>query len=263
MNWITNLFTKHWRSLHFIAIIIFSIFLITGHARINPYINQFVFGVFYSPFAKAKNSIIELQGVASENIKLRQKLVETSLMMSMYEEASRENLRLRSVLGFEPPTGYRLLPAEVISIAGDYLPTSAVINRGSDDSIFIDQPLINQKGLIGRIASVSKDFATVQLLTDPSNRVAARLAESREMGIIKYTVSKGMILDNFPAQGNIQVNDIILSSGLGGVYPAGLKVGRVKAVDRPEHEPFCEVIVEPAVNFHSIEELFLLMEDRQ
>lgn len=258
MSRISNLFSKHWRNLHFALILTLSILLIVGNSVVTPYVNQMALAVFYFPFAKAKNSIMELHGVAAENHRLRQALVDASLNISMLEESNRENARLRSVLGFVPPPGYSLLPAEVVSVAGDYIPTSAIIGRGSDDAVFVDQPVINQQGLIGRISSVTRDFATVQLLTDPTNRVAARLAVSREMGIIRFSTVDGMILDNFPVQGTVAIGDTVLSSGLGGVYPSGLTVGFVSDINRTAHEPFCDIKVTPAVNFHSLDELFIL-----
>ncbi len=79
------------------------------------------------------------------------------------------------------------------------------------------------------------------------------------MGIVKYKMSGGMILDNFPLHGSIVVGDTVISSGLGGVYPSGLIVGYVTEVERDETEPFCHVKLTPAVNFHSVEEVFVLM----
>ncbi len=261
MSWITNLFSRHWRNVHFLLIILLSVVLIVLPTRVGPLSNQIILSVFYWPFAEVKGNIAELVSVEDENRQLRLELSDASVKISMIEEASRENVRLRSALGFEQPPGYRLVPADILSVAGEFFPTSAIINRGLDDSVYVDQPVVNQQGLIGRIVSVSRDFATVQLLTDPSNRVAARLAESREMGIVRFTVTEGMILDNFPVQGTINVNDTVLSSGLGGVYPSGLTVGTVTSVSRPEHEPFCEVRIRPAANFHSIDELFVLIEE--
>ncbi len=263
MNWITNLFARHWRNIHFLAIFVLSVILIVAPSGIMPSINQAILSVFYWPFAEIKNGLGDLHSVSEENHRLRQMLTEATVTLSMYEEAVRENARLRSVLGFEQPAGYTLLPAEVISISGDYFPISAVINLGSKDSIVENLPVINQYGLIGRIAAVADDYAMVQLLTDPSNRVAARLAQSREMGIIRYTISEGMILDNFPIQGTVNVNDTVLSSGLGRVYPPGLRVGVVSAVIRPELEPFCQISVKPFVNFHSLDELFVLIVESQ
>ncbi len=263
MSRITNLFARHLRNVHILVIILLCGLLIIKPTLITPSINEVTIGVFYSPFALVKNSIMDLTSVAEENRRFHKELAEATVTLAMYEEAYRENERLRSVQGFAQSSGYQLKPAEVISVAGKYYPIAAVIDRGTQDSIYLDQTVINQQGLIGRIGSVSEGYATVQLLTDPSNRVAARTARSREVGIIKFSAAEGMILDNFPIQGTISVNDTILSSGLGGIYPPGLVVGYVTEVVRPELEPFCKVKVKPAVNFHSLDELFLIVVEDQ
>lgn len=257
MNWISNLFFRYWRNVHFSAVIVVSVILILNYPAINGLISQAAIGSFYYPFAKLKNLVVRLSSVDRENEMLRQSLVDASVRLSRLDEAERENLRLRAVLGFEPPTGYTLQPAQVLSVSGGRIPTAAVINRGEHDSVYVNQPVINRDGLIGRISAVTADFATVQLLTDPVNRVAVRVADSREMGIAKYT-SHGMILDNFPIQGDIATGQQIVSSGLGGVYPAGLIVGTVTEVERPAEAAFCNVTIAPAANFNSLEELFLL-----
>lgn len=261
MNRISNLFAKQWRNLHFASVVILLILLFFVNTYVSPSIDQFVFVVFQSPFAKLKQSYLELFSVAEENKQLNHLLVETSLKVAILEESARENERLRSVLGFKRAGQYRLLPAEVISVTGGEIPTSVVVNRGSNDTVYIDQPVINEAGLIGRISEVSTDFAVVQLLTDPTNRVAVRVVNSREMGIIKYSFSGGMILDNFPIQGEVQIGEEVISSGLGGIYPAGLKVGNVSTVAVEELSPFYNIKVNPAANFYSIEELFILRVD--
>ncbi len=258
MNKINSLVTKHFRNFHFVSIILIIIILFVGDTVINPYLNQTVSTVFYSPFAKVKIGYLELKSVSEDNALLSQTLIDLSMKMAFYEEAALENDRMRSILSFKPPQNYALVPAKVVSISGEYTPITATINKGSNDSIWVDQPVINQQGLIGRISSVSPDYSVVQLLTDPANRVAARVVASREMGIIKYNISSGMYLDNFPIQGEIKVNDKIISSGLGGVYPAGLTVGVVTEVIKEELAAFDKVKILPAANFYSLEELFVL-----
>ncbi|MFZ5980009.1 MAG: rod shape-determining protein MreC [Candidatus Zixiibacteriota bacterium] len=258
MNWISNLFSRYWRNFHFISILLLSVVMIVNNAAFNGLVSQAAVSVFKYPFFVVKNFLDGLVEVHEQNENLQTALVEASVKLSMLEEARLENIRLRSVLGFETPPEYGLLPAKVIAVEGQKIPVLAIINKGYQDSVFVDQPLINQQGLIGRVVALSADFATVQLLTDPTNRVAARVSESREMGIIKYNMTEGMVLDNFPIQGSIREGDLIISSGLGGIYPAGLKVGTVSKVSYPEEEPFCKVHVTPAVNFKSLEEIFIL-----
>lgn len=240
-----------------------AILLLSGIFIVNPVdLNRFVSGagttILYSPFHRLKNSMTNLIEVSEGNALLRQSLVEASVRISLLEEAGLENIRLRQVLGFQSPGNYHLLPAKVISVRGGNLLMDAIINRGSNDSVYVDAPVINQDGLIGRIKSLTSDFATVQLLTDPANRVAARVASSREMGIVRCLTPDEMILSNFPIQGSINVGDLIVSSGLGGTYTAGLTIGTVVEVNRPEGAVYCQVKLSPAANFHSIEELFVL-----
>ena len=258
MNWISNLFSRYWRNVHLGTVVLLSVLLIIGIPTINRFVSEVAVGIFYYPFFKVESSIVELVGVRDENRRLRQMLVESLVQITALEEQKRENERLRAVLGFDPPPGYDLVPAKVISVASDKVPISAIVNKGSQDSVRVNQAVINEDGLIGRIIEVMPDFSTVQLLTDPANRVAVRVTESRDMGIAKFGISEGMYLDNFPIQGRVEPGNTVISSGLGGVYPGGLKVGTVRSVERPEDAPFCEVILDPTANFYSLDELFVL-----
>lgn len=258
MSWISTQFYRHWRNIHVGAIVVLVAGLALGPQAATGFLSQSILRGFYYPFFKIKSTYELLASQEVANAELRASLTKASLRITQLEEAQRDNLRLRAALGFEPPPGYRLIPAEVVSVFGHRLPTAAIINRGADNDVFLNLPVINQDGLIGRISTMDPSFATVQLLTDPANRVAARVASSREMGIVKFTSAEGMTLANFPLHGVIIVGDTVVSSGLGGVYPAGLTVGVVTLVERDEDYPFCRVLLEPAANFQAIEELFVL-----
>jgi len=261
MNWISTQFARHWRNIHYSAVVVLSLAIVFWPVQANQVLGEAIIGAFYYPFVRIQ-SAVAVFSLRESNVKeLRGALAKASQQLSLYEEVKLENARLRSALGFEPPSAYRLMPAEVVAVSGYRLPLTAKINRGRQDSVYINQPVINQQGLIGRVIAATKDFATVQLLTDPANRVAARVESSREMGIVRFVSGSNMILDNFPVHGAVQVGDTIISSGLGGVYPPGLRVGVVTEVEREEHEPFARIRLEPAANFHSIEEMFLLRPD--
>lgn len=232
--------------------------LIINTGGFNTLILQAPLGIFYYPFFKIKSTFIDLSDVAEDNRRLQLALVEASLRVSMMEESRLENQRLRRILGFESPSGYTLMPAKVIILPGGRVEASAVINRGSKHGVQVDQPVINEEGLVGRIGVVSEDFATIQLLTDPANRVAARIADTREMGIVKVRVDGMMILDNFSINSPVREGDEVISSGLGGIYPPGLSIGRVASVEIAENELFAQVTLQPAVSFNRIEELFVL-----
>ena len=258
MKRISNLVSGYVRSTNLAAIVVLSLILILGGVRVTGVVSGVTVAVFYNPFALVKNTVLDLVRVSEENERLELALRESTLRLTRLQEINRENERLRALLDFNPPPDYRLIQAQVISVEGATGPVSAVINRGTRDSVTVGLPVINQQGLIGRVVSVFEDVATVQLLTDPTHRVAARVAESREMGIVKYRPGEGMLLDNLPVQGIVEVGHQVLSSGLGGIYPAGLVIGTISSVERPEEEAFCRILIEPAVNYNSLEEMFVL-----
>jgi len=259
MNQITSFFPKEWRTLHFTLVVFFSVIFIINVTSINQFVGQSIVKSLYFPFFKLKSLMVEVGTSSTENDILREELVDSKMQISILEEAAKENERMRSILGFEPPAGYTLLPSKVVSVTyGGNRPVSIVINKGIRDTVAIDQAVINQQGLVGRIKEVMNDIAVVQLLTDPSNRVAARISETREMGIVRYKSGVGLVLDNFPIQGSIHEGDVIVSSGLGGVYVAGLMIGTVGKINRPQDEAFCEVELRSAASFSSVEEVFVI-----
>lgn len=262
MIWIRTAFSKHWRNFHFASIVLLCSVMISGVGGIPKVVGQIAFTGFYYPFFLLRSSIEELHDVALRNHELQVSLVEASVKISQYEEVVRENERLRTVLGFAAIAEFDLLPAKVISVEGARIPILATINKGMNDSVFAPQTVTNQEGLIGRVVSSTAGFAIVRLLTHPTNRVAVRVANSRHMGIVRYTAAEGMILDNLPVQSKIGIGDTIISSGLGGIYPPGLRVGIVIEVVLPEDEPFCEVKLQPAARFDAIEELFVLKQQQ-
>ena len=170
--------------------------------------------------------------------------------------------RLRALLGFVPPVGFRIVPAEIIGVYGEGVPNTVLINLGAEDSILVNQTVVNQSGVAGRVARVMDDYSVVYLLTEPRCRVAARVKASREQGIIRYSMSHGMYLDNLPQHGEVVVGDTVVTSGLGGIFPEGLVIGALTGVTSPEKEFFYDITVRPAVNFNGLDELYILVQRR-
>ena len=105
------------------------------------------------------------------------------------------------------------------------------------------------------------DFSTVALLTDPSNPVSARIADSRQIGIVRFSPDIGMYFDNLPADAEIEKDALVITSGLGGVYPVGLTVATVDTAFAIRGEIKKTVRLIPAVNFYEIDELCVLISE--
>jgi rod shape-determining protein MreC len=254
----SSVFARYWRNLHLAVVVALSVTFILHASGLEGMVSQAILGSLYYPFFKVRSSAVDFASVRAENDRLTRALVEASLKLSEVDEIRRENIRLRDIIEFQSPVSYTLIPARVIAVTGTRLPIGATLNRGSVDGIAPNLPIINQYGLIGRVISAESHTAAIQLLSDPANRVAVRLSQSREMGIVRYDPGSGFMMNNFPTAGTITEGDTVVSSGLGGIYPAGLTVGRVVTIERPVDIPFCEVTIEPMVNFNSLEEVFVL-----
>ncbi|HWR82870.1 MAG TPA: rod shape-determining protein MreC [Candidatus Deferrimicrobium sp.] len=267
MSWLRGYFSRFERDFNLGLIVIFSMVLIFSGKAVSPVVSGLITSSLYKPFDLLKSHLLVLKGASLENDSLRQQLARAAVELSVCQETKRADYVWRSAQDrlsrqgeLVPLSRYRLSPGRVTSVShdGHSLPVRATIARTRGDSLYRDQPVVDQSGLVGRIESVTNAYATVQLLTDPSSRVAARVSSSREMGIVKYLPASGLVLENFLAQGTIKVGDTVLSSGLGGVYPAGLVIGTVVHVSLPKGNPFYNVEVEPAANFRSLEALFSL-----
>src|SRR5512140_1459624 len=130
MNWFSGLFNKNWRTAHFIVLGLLITTLLVHDLGANLILSEVALNTIYYPFIRVRTFVADLMHVHQENQRLREALVDASIKVTLLEEAGRENIRLRSILGFEPPSGYTLLPAKVQTVSGTRLPISAVINRG-------------------------------------------------------------------------------------------------------------------------------------
>ncbi len=261
MTWFSTIFYRNRRLLNFGLVTIFFLLITVSEGVVRPFLGNIAMSIFHYPFSELKGSIDNLKNVAEDNRNLKNTLTETSLQLSSLAEARRENHRLREFLGFEPPENFRVVPVKIVSLGlmgHNQYPIAAAINKGLNDSIKINQPVINRFGLVGKVKEVMPEFSTVQLLTDPANAVSARIAESRQFGIVRYSPEEGMIFDNLPADATINKGDLIISSGLGGVYPSGLTIAVVDSVLSIKGEIKKSIWLKPSADFLEIEELYVL-----
>ena len=259
MRWISTVIFKNRRFLGYGSALFLFLLVTVFPGHIRPFIGNITSAIVLYPFSELKSYITGLEDVAEDNRRLKNALVEVTSQLSALAEARRENERLRDFLGFEPPESFRVVPVKIVSLTQQVYPIAAVINKGSGDSIMVNQPVINRFGLVGKINEVMPDFATVQLLTDPSNAVSGRVAESRQFGIIRFSQKRGMYFDNLPADAEIKKGDLVISSGLGGVYPSGLSVAIVDSVAVRKGDILKQVRLKPTVNFYEFDELYVLM----
>ncbi|ACB84112.1 rod shape-determining protein MreC [Natranaerobius thermophilus] len=206
--------------------------------------------------------IAELQELSEENRELRDKLSEYERLEVEVEELRQENQRLRDMLGFEEREAYELKPAKVIGRSADNWNRTIVLNKGRQDGVELNMPVVTDNGLVGQIISVSRSSSKVLLLIDPDSAVSGLIQDTREMGIVegKDEVSGDLQMINIPKDAELSDGDKIISSGLGPVFPKGLVIGEVVELKEEMSGFTNKAIIKPSVNFSRLEEVFLIQD---
>ncbi len=203
--------------------------------------------------------IRELGSLEARNRELQATVDSLMIENVRLREAEIESANLREQLHFKlsNPT-YELLAAEVIGYDPSNLLHYIVIDRGSQDGIASGMPVVTARGLVGKIASVYPHSARVMLLTDPSSSVSALIQSSRASGVVQGSGRLGLTMRYIEQNEQVEVGDIVLSSGLGGNLPKRLVIGKVTSITREQVEMFQEVHVQSAVQFDRLEMVLVI-----
>ena len=204
------------------------------------------------------NSYILLTDVKEENNRLKQQLLDMEEKLSEHIENSVQFRRLRDQMLFARKNPLEKIYAEIIGESSDNSHNIRFINRGSNQKVKRNNIVIRKEGLVGRIHSVSPFQSSVQLMIDHRNRVPALIQRNRVRGLI-YGTQAGIEMKQINQHAKIKIGDRVISSGLGGLYPKGILIGWVSEVRYQQHELFKTAILESAVDFNSIEEVFVII----
>ncbi|NQT35714.1 rod shape-determining protein MreC [bacterium] len=208
-----------------------------------------------SPFS----SVLKAPRLWNENIRLHKRLSEMSIMLADLSSSGEECQRLRRMLDLREKSEYRLIVAEVVGINPDMGVRGMLLNVGRDDGVKINHTVIIPDGVVGRIYRVGKSSSAVQLLLDPNIGIAGRLVSNREDGIVHAAGGRKLKLDGIPITVKVSMGDSVITSGLGGLFPPGLLIGYTSRVQHSASDWLWEVIIDPAVNFGSLDELFVIL----
>ena len=206
-------------------------------------------------FSKIKEENEEL---TKENIDLENKLLE-------YDKIKEENDRLREVLNFKnSKNNYYYLGCEIIGYSGESFSSGYVIDKGENDGLKKDMIVISNKGLVGQVTSTGSNWAIVQSLINENIAVSVMVNSTRETtGILKgYVTHSNQNLTkvtNLPIDSAIKEGDVIVTSGLGQIYPKEVRIGEVVSVETDEVKVMKTAIVKPFVDFNKLEELFVVI----
>ena len=189
-----------------------------------------------------KESFETRESLRAENAHLRARARDLELLAMRYDALARENGELRGLREALPPVAERWLPAEIINVQLSSLRHRMLIDRGATNGVFKGQAVLDDRGLIGQTTHVGPWSAEVILITDPEHAVPVRIERT---GLRTIAVGGGeassLALPYLPQNADIRAGDLLLTSGLGGVFPEGYPVARVAEVHRDAVQPLAQV----------------------
>jgi len=194
---------------------------------------------------QTRESLLEENHVLREN----QLLLQARLQKSAALET--ENRQLRELLSSSAKLEERVLIAEIISAAQDPYRQQIVLNKGARDGVYKGQALVDAQGVMGQVIRVNPATSIALLLTDPNHAIPV---EINRTGLQTFALGRGdgqnLSLPYLPGNADVQVGDVLVSSALGGRFPAGYAVGKIQELKHEPGEHFMEALAEPAARLN-------------
>lgn len=199
------------------------------------------------------------ENLLEQNERLRTQNLLLQAQMLKFEALQAENQRLQELLGSSFKIADRVLIAEIYRVDMDPYKHLVTINKGKGSGAFVDQPVLDAHGVMGQVIQVGPLTSTVRLITDPSHVLPVQINRN---GVRTLAVGTGAInqldLPYLPNNADVREGDLIVTSGLGGVFPPGYPVAKVTKVVRDPGAPFARVSAEPTAHLDRSREVLLV-----
>ena len=250
------------------ALLIFVDHKVEGFKSTRVYLNSFMSPLQYLAnlprlmLSESAQRLTSHEDLLEENDKLTNQLLLMSEKLQRFDALSQENKQLRHLLDAPVRNDLRKMVAELMAVDKNPYSQQVVINKGAIDGVYLSQPIIDEKGIVGQVMEVGTTNSRVLLLADVTHAIPVR---SQRNDIRFIATGSGALnelyLEHVPHSVDIKAGDVLISSGLGKIFPEGYPVGTVKQVRRDESRPFSIVTVTPMAKLDRLKYLLLLWSD--
>lgn len=193
-----------------------------------------------------ERSFASRRALEAENRQLRTRMRDLEIRTLRFDTLSSENAALLGLKHSVPPVAARWLPANIVDIELSRLRQRVLIDRGTRNGVFRNQAVLDDYGVVGQTMSVGPWSAVVLLITDPEHDLPVQIART---GFRTIAVGTGdpdaLALPYLPANADVRPGDVLVTSGLGGVFPSGYPVGRITQIHRSAIQPMSRVLARP------------------
>lgn len=254
----------------FLVVVFAHILLISAQVNARsgvPVLEAVTFGVFaevqrgvssvVSGVRHVWSGYIGLRGVRAENDALKRRLAEVEIARQAQQALADRARGLEKLLGLRDRVNLQTTAAEIIGAGATPDFRTITIDKGTHDGLRPDLAVIAPAGIVGRLVVPSARSAKVQLLVDRNAAAGAIVERSRAQGVVVGAGEELLDLENVSEAADVVVGDVVVTSGIEGIYPKGFIIGRVEVVEK-NGPSYKRIIVKPAVDFSSLEEVLVV-----
>ncbi|MGQ0657298.1 MAG: rod shape-determining protein MreC [Chromatiales bacterium] len=212
----------------------------------------------------AVETVATRQELMGENERLRAQNLLLKTRLQKFAALESENMRLRELLESSKEVGERALVADVLGVGTEPASRQIILNKGSQHGVFLGQPVVDADGVTGQITHVGPFTSTAMLITNPSHALPVQVNRNGVRAIAVGGGADDVLQLNFvPNNADIRIGDLLISSGLGGRFPAGYPAGEVISVNRNTGGAFAAVTVAPSAKLARSQQVLLLWPQEQ
>lgn len=194
-----------------------------------------------------------------ENERLKKQIKEYEEKIFVMKETKKENQRLKNLFDFIEPIAGKKVVARVVAqdASSDYQVIR--INRGAKDGITLQSPVVTYDGVVGYVFRLTANFSDVLTILDTNHKIDVLVTRTRTHGILEGASTDACLLKYVARTEPLILGDMVITSGLGNLYPKGLRIGRITRIERESYGITQHVQVQPSVSFDQLEEVAVLV----
>ncbi|MEZ4818387.1 MAG: rod shape-determining protein MreC [Bdellovibrionota bacterium] len=202
---------------------------------------------------------IFLVRLKKENFELKHQVSILRDDLVRMKEIEYENHRLKKIFNIKPDPSYRRIVAQRVAYGSSRFEQTVRVQKGRKHGVNKGYPVLNSDGIIGQVVEVYHGYSDILLVTDPTHSIDVIIQRSRDNGMLKGSAYNQLQFQFLSKESDVFEGDVVISSGLDGIYPKGFPIGKVSAVGVRGTGLFLDATVKPFVDFKDIEEVVILV----
>lgn len=196
---------------------------------------------------------------SKENVELKEKIGSLTQEVFALKQLEQENKRLRQILNFGKKIDHKMISAQVVAWDSSSDFRVIRIDKGHNDGVKLQSTVVTSDGIVGYVYRLTDHFADILTILDPSNRVDVIVSRTRSYGILEGYSGWRTVMKYVVRTDPVRLNDLVITSGLGNIYPKGIPVGMITKIERESYGITQHLEVTPTVDFSRLEEVAVLV----